>query len=425
LHIAIIGTGISGLYAARRLSQRHTVTLFEAKHYAGGHTHTVDVEAEGRRLAIDTGFIVFNEHNYPGFCGMLGELGVTHQPSDMSFSFSCRETGLEYRGGPRLVGLFAQRTNLFRGSFLRMLRDIAQFNRCGPELIGSPPELSLGDFLARKGFGGPIVDHYLLPMAGAIWSAEPRTILDFPARQFGTFFTNHGLMQVSGRLRWRTVTGGARQYVRALTTQLAGALRLDTPVEWIQRLQEHVLVKPRGEPAQAFDRVVLACHSDQALRLLRDPSAAERAVLGAIPYQSNETVLHTDESLLPRRRRAWAAWNYHRLPGESRHATVTYNLTTLQSLPTSSQFLVTLNATDQIDPRRIIMRTVYDHPVFNAASLSAQHRHGEISGTRHTFYCGAYWGYGFHEDGVNSAIRVCEQLERDAANEQLHLQRTG
>ena len=411
MRLAIVGTGISGLYTAWKLQGHHDLTLFESKSYAGGHTHTVDVEEGPRTLAVDTGFIVFNERNYPGFMAMLAELGVAHQPSDMSFSFSCRQTGLEYRGGRKLKGLFAQRRNLVRPSFLRMLRDIMRFNSFAEELVASPSSMSLGDFLDRKAFRGPLVEHYLLPMAGAIWSAEPRTILEFPASRFGSFFVNHGLLQIRNRVEWRTVTGGSREYVRRILDQVGDRLRLDTPVEWLRREQDRVLIKARGTPPEEFDGVVLACHSDQALRLLSDPSDAEREVLGAMRYQPNEVVLHTDDSLLPRRRRAWAAWNYHRLsdPPEGL-VSVTYNLTTLQNLPTTTQYLVTLNASEAIDPARVIMRTVYDHPLFDTASLAAQQRRDEISGVRNTWYCGAYWGYGFHEDGLASAQPVCRQL---------------
>ncbi len=411
MRLAIVGTGISGLYTAWRLNGRHELTLFESKPYIGGHTHTVDVDEGDRSLPVDTGFIVFNHHNYPNFVAMLEQLGVPHQHSDMSFSFSCRKTGLEYRGGQNLKGLFAQRSNLVRPSFLRMLRDIARFNNCADELVASPANVSLGDFLDRNAFRGPLVEHYLLPMAGAIWSAEPHTILEFPAARFGSFFVNHGLLRVKNRIQWRTVSGGSREYVRKILGALDAEVRKDCPVEWIQRSGDKVLIKSRGTPPEEFDGVVMACHSDQALRLLKDPADAEREVLGAMRYQPNDVVLHTDERLLPKRRRAWAAWNYHRLknPPEGR-VSVTYNLTTLQSLHTAKQYLVTLNTNDAIDPDKIVMRTVYDHPLFDAASMAAQQRRDEISGVRNTWYCGAYWGYGFHEDGVASAVPVAEAL---------------
>ncbi len=416
MRVAIIGTGISGLYTARQLASRCDLTLFEAQGHPGGHSNTVEVAMDGQRLAIDTGFIVFNERTYPGFTALLKELAVPFQPSDMSFSFRCGHTGLEYRGDNDFDALFAQRRNLLRPSFYRMLRDILRFNRLGDALVAADPGLSLGDFLAARSFRGAMVDDYLLPMAGAIWSAEPDRILAFPASRFGTFFRNHGLLQVDGRPQWLTVTGGSREYVRALLRPLRDRLLLDTPVEWVERHADRVVVKARGRPAADYDQVVMACHSDQALALLKDPGDAEREVLGAIRYQDNEAILHTDPRLLPRRRRAWASWNYHRdLRTASSRVSVTYNLTRLQGLPTRRQFLVTLNDDGGIDPRTILHRQTYSHPVFDAASLRAQERHAEINGARRTWYCGAYWGYGFHEDGVQSAITVCNALEQRLA----------
>jgi predicted NAD/FAD-binding protein len=413
VRVAIIGTGISGLYAARQLAPRCDLTLFEAQSHAGGHSNTVEVAMDGQRFAIDTGFIVFNEKTYPQFTALLQSLGVAYQASEMSFSFRCGNTGLEYRGDNTFDALFAQRRNTLRPSFYRMLRDILRFNRLGDALIAADPAVTLGEFLATRNFRGKLLDDYLLPMAGAIWSAEPARILAFPATHFGRFFQNHGLLQVEGRPQWLTVTGGSREYVRALLRPLRERLLLDTPVEWIERHPDRVVLKARGRPAAEFDQVIMACHSDQALALLRDPSVEEREVLGAIGYQGNDAVLHTDVRLLPRRRRAWAAWNYHRggqAAATTGRVSVTYNLTRLQSLPTRRQFLLTLNGDEAIDPRTVLHRQTYSHPVFDAASLRAQERHGEISGVRRTWYCGAYWGFGFHEDGVRSATAVCNAL---------------
>lgn len=412
MRVAIVGTGISGLYAAHELAPSCEVTLFEAQSHPGGHSNTVEVTMDGQRFAIDTGFIVFNEKTYPQFTALLNSLGVAYQPSEMSFSFRCGNSGLEYRGDNTFDALFAQRRNALRPSFYRMLRDILRFNRLGAALIAADPAVTLGEFLSSRNFRGKLLDDYLLPMAGAIWSAEPARILAFPATHFGRFFQNHGLLQVEGRPQWLTVTGGSREYVRAVLRPLRDRLLLDTPVEWIERYPDRVMLKARGRPAAEYDQVILACHSDQALALLRDPSVQEREVLGAITYQDNDAVLHTDVQLLPRRRRAWAAWNYHR---EHRSTTtgrvsVTYNLTRLQSLGTRRQFLLTLNGDDAVDPRTILHRQSYSHPVFDAASLEAQGRRGEINGRRRTWYCGAYWGYGFHEDGVRSAAAVCDAL---------------
>ncbi len=416
MRIAIIGGGIAGLYTAHCLHPRCDIQVFEAGPHAGGHSNTVEVAMDGQRLAIDTGFIVYNERNYPHFSALLRELGVATQPGDMSFSFRCLQRGLEYRGDNTFDAIFAQRRNLLRPSFLRMITGILRFNRAAPALLASEPDLSLGDYLARHGFRGPVVDDYLLPMAGAIWSAEPARILAFPARAFGRFFQNHGLLQVEGRPQWRTVTGGSREYVRALTRPFRDRLHVNAPVEQVERQPGHVVVKARGRPAQAFDQVVFACHSDQALAILgAGATAAERAVLGAIGWQANDAVLHTDTRLLPRRRRAWASWNYHRDPATpAGRVAVTYNLTHLQSLPTRRQFLVTLNDGDRIDPATVIHRETYQHPLFDAAALRAQARHGEVNGQQRTYFAGAYWGYGFHEDGVRSALAVYDALRAHA-----------
>ncbi|MCC7259094.1 MAG: FAD-dependent oxidoreductase [Gammaproteobacteria bacterium] len=426
MRIAIIGSGISGLVAAHHLHRDHDITIFEAADHAGGHTHTVDVEADGRAFAVDTGFIVFNDRNYPHFSALLRELGVAAQPGEMGFSMRCDESGLEY-SGTSLNTLFAQRMNLLRASFHRMLFDIMRLNRHADELVACPEGLPLGTFLDDHGFSGPVVDDYLLPMAGAIWSAEPAAIMDFPARHFGRFFRNHGLLDLWNRPQWRTVAGGSREYVRAITRSFAHRLRLSTPVERVTRLGHGVRIEPRDQPAEDHDAVIFACHSDEALATLADPTDTEREVLGAIPYQENTGLLHTDERLLPRRHLARAAWNYHRLPskagGINGRVTVTYNLTALQRLPTRHQFLVTLNAPDAVDPARVIRRMNYSHPVYNARSMAAQQRWAEINGQNRSYFCGAYWGYGFHEDGVLSGMAVARAINGQHVNEQLHLRR--
>jgi predicted NAD/FAD-binding protein len=423
VRIAVVGSGISGLLAAYRLHPDHDVTLYEAGDYAGGHTHTVDVLADGAHLAVDTGFIVYNERNYPLFTRLLRELGVATQPSEMSFSMRCERSGLEYNGRS-LNTLFAQRRNLLRPSFLAMLAGILRLNADGPNMLAAPVNLTLGEFLREHGHAGRAIEDYLLPMAGAIWSAEPSRILQFPARNFARFFTNHGLLGLDDRPQWRTIRGGSREYVRAMVRPLERRVRLRTPVEWLRRSPDHVLVKPAGEPAHRFDAVVLGCHSDEALGLLKDPSPVERELLSAIPYQDNEAVLHTDERLLPRRRLARAAWNYHRRSGADR-CTVTYDLTTLQRLGGRRRYLVTLNSTGEINPRAIVQRMRYSHPVFTAAGMAAQERWPEINGVNRTYFCGAYWGYGFHEDGVRSALAVVAAINGQAFDEQLHLRRVG
>lgn len=424
MRIAIIGSGISGLYAAHRLHHHHEITVFEAAHYPGGHSNTVDVTLDGRDYAVDTGFIVYNERNYPLFSRMLSELGVTTEPSEMSFSFSCRNSGLEY-AGTNLNSLFAQRGNLLRPDFLRMVRDIIRFNRLEQDLLDADADLSLGDFLHTAGLSGSVAGDYLVPMAAAIWSSDPAKILEMPAAWFGRFFSNHGLLQVANQPQWRTIRGGSREYVARLTAPFRDRILLNSRVEYVRRGNARATVKARGLDARIFDAVIMACHSNQALRLLRDPSTLEREILGALPYQRNEAVLHTDTRLLPKEPRAWASWNYHRFRGASDAVSVTYNLSRLQNLRTAEPLLLTLNATNAIDSRHVIRTMRYMHPFYDRAGIKARARRSEISGRRNTWYCGAYWGYGFHEDGVQSAAEICTALATEDSLEQLHLSRVG
>lgn len=410
--LAIVGTGISGLVAAHLLARRHDVTVFEAGDHVGGHTNTIDVEHDGRTWAIDTGFIVFNDRTYPNFTALLGQLEVRSQPSSMSFSVQCERSGLEYAGAS-LNTLFAQRRNLLRPAFYRMLRDILRFNRRAPELLHDPDdELTLGVYLQREGYSRGFIDHYIVPMGAAIWSAEPASMLEFPAVWFVRFFHNHGMLSIDDRPTWRVIAGGSRNYVTPLIAPFRDRIRLGAAVRSVHRSDDHVVVRTRDD-SETFDGVVLATHSDQALRLLEAPSPAEREILGAIPYQRNEAVLHTDQSLLPRRRRAWAAWNYHVRWAASGPAAITYNANILQGLDAPVQFCVTLNHGARIDPRRVLRRIVYHHPVFTRAGVAAQRRHAEISGQQRTWYCGAYWGNGFHEDGVRSALAVTRDFGID------------
>ena len=412
MRIAVVGAGIAGLVAARRLCGEHEVTVFEAGGHAGGHTHTHDIEHEGRRHAVDTGFIVFNERTYPRFCALLGELGVASQPSRMSFSVRDEACGLEYNG-TSLNALFAQRANLLRPSFLGMVRDILRFNREAPRLLAGPGgELPLGALLERGRYGRAFVAHYLVPMGAAIWSTDPRSMLDFPARFFVRFLHNHGMLSVNDRPVWRVVRGGSARYVEKLVAPYRDRLRLATPVLSLRRLADGVVVATR-HGAERFDAAVVACHSDEALRLLADPSPAERAVLGAIPYQRNDAVLHTDTRLLPRRRLAWAAWNYHVLPREGGGVALTYHMNILQGLVSREPFLVTLNRPEAVDPSKVLRRMTYHHPLFTPAGVAAQARQAELNRGRRTYYCGAYWRNGFHEDGVVSALDAVEHLRAD------------
>lgn len=418
MKIAIIGTGIAGNVAAHRLAREHDITVYEEKRRIGGHTNTVDVLAGGRKWAVDTGFIVYNDVTYPNFVRLLDELGVESQDSDMSFSVRSERNGLEYNGAS-LNALFAQRRNLLRPSFYRMLADILRFNREAPAMLDRPADtITLGDYLDGNGYSRGFIDHYIVPMGAAIWSATPGGMLAVPAAFFIRFFHNHGLLSVNDRPTWRVIKGGSAQYVKKLVAGHRDRIRLDAPVEWIRRHPEHIEVKAHGAEPERYDRVFLACHSDEALRLLADPTPQERTVLGAIGYQLNEAVLHTDHSLMPKRRRAWAAWNYHVPEGpadpEGRVA-LTYNMNILQSLDAPVEFCVTLNHTHAIDPEKIIRTISYSHPVFTEQAVAAQKRHREINGARRTYFCGAYWRYGFHEDGVVSALNALEHFREDCA----------
>jgi len=412
MKVAVIGAGIAGNVAAHRLHREHDVTVYEAAHYVGGHTHTHSVEQAGRRYEVDTGFIVYNDRTYPRFAALLAELGVASQASSMSFSVRCDATGLEYSGST-IDSLFAQRSNLLRPSFLGMVRDMLRFNRDAARLVADDGgDTTLGELLERGRYGRAFVEHYVVPMGAAIWSTDPSAMLGFPARFFVRFLDNHGMLSVGDRPAWRTVRGGSARYVEQLVAPLRNRLRLDTPVEWIRRPSGSVLVKARGHEPVRYDAAFVACHSDQALALLADASPTERAVLGAIAYQRNDAVLHTDARLLPRRRRAWAAWNYHVRPGGAGVA-LTYNMNILQRLDAPEPFLVTLNRTDAIDPARIVKQVVYHHPLFTREGVAAQARHAEVNRGRRTYYCGAYWRNGFHEDGVASAVDAVRHFEQD------------
>ncbi len=416
MKVAVIGTGISGMTAAWLLHQHHELTVYESNDYIGGHTHTVPVELNGRTYAIDTGFIVYNERTYPNFCRMLDQLDVTTQPTEMSFSVKCEQSGLEYCGS-NLNSLFTQRSNLFRPSFLRMLRDILRFNRESIALLEEgASDISLGEYLERHRYSRQFRGKYLIPMGAAIWSTSPSQMLEFPARYFVQFFRNHGLLGLRDRPQWRVVTGGSWRYVQRLTEPFRDQIRLNCPVMFVRRLEDSVeIVSAVG--AERFDHVIFATHGDQALRLLRDASTVERDVLGAFRCQKNVAVLHTDASLLPKQRRAWASWNYH-LPREPLDAVaVTYQMNILQNVRSTEPFCVTLNREDAIRPDKVIDKFVYEHPIYSPAAVAAQQRHAEVSGVNRTHFCGAYWGYGFHEDGVKSAIRVAAAFDVDSASE--------
>lgn len=406
MKIAVIGTGISGMVAAYLLNEEHDITVFEANDYVGGHTNTVTISTEQGTYAVDTGFIVFNDWTYPNFTTLLQRLGIATQPSPMSFSVECAQSGLEYNG-TSLNTLFAQRRNLFRPSFHRMLVDILRFNRTASRLLQQDDDhTTLGGYLQAHHYSTSFIEHYIIPMGAAIWSADPQQMWQVPARFVVQFFHHHGMLSVNRRPQWRVIKGGSQQYVRALIQSYRHRIRLRCPVQAVTRHHDSVVVKSPGSEPERFDQIVLATHSDQALALLTDPSEKERILLGALPYQKNDVVLHTDTTLLPRAPRAWASWNYHRLPEPQRYVTVTYNMNLLQSLQTQQTFCVTLNRTAAIDPRLILRTMTYHHPVYTAHSIAAQKQYASINGVNRTYFCGAYWGNGFHEDGANSALAV-------------------
>ena len=405
--IAIIGTGVAGLLVAERLSHQHEIVVYEADARIGGHTHTVDVDGADGKVAIDTGFIVCNDRSYPGFLALLQRLEVPLQPTTMSFSVRCERTGLEYNGGG-FNKLFAQRSNLLRPRFWGMLRDILKFHdRAGAFL---DTEASLRDVLHEGGFGRAFADNYLVPMMAAIWSAEPARLMLMPARFFVRFFENHGMLQVTGRPQWLTVQGGSRNYLAPLSAPFQDCIRLQAKVVRLHRALNSVYVQTSGDAPERFDAAIVATHSDQALSMLSDASDDGRQVLAAIPYHENEVVLHTDTNLLPRRKRAWAAWNYHLADHVTTRATVTYCMNILQGLNEATTYNITLNRSEAIDPSLVLRRFTYHHPVFDAAGVAAQQQVRDINGHNRVWFAGAWTGFGFHEDAVQSALRVARDF---------------
>ena len=409
MKIAIIGSGISGLTSAYLLNRQHDISVFEASDWIGGHTHTVDVDVAGERHAIDTGFIVFNNWTYPNFIRLLEQLSVGFKPTEMSFAVSDPVTGVEYNGH-NLNTLFAQRSNLFSPRFIGMVRDILRFNREALDDLHSnriPSTTTLGSYLKMGGYSERFINHYIVPMGAAIWSMSPVQMLGFPLQFFVRFFKNHGLLSVSDRPQWCVVEGGSRGYVAPLTASFKERIRLNCPVQRVERDADGVTLHHAGG-SETFDKVVFACHSDQALALLAKPTLAEQAILGDLPYAENEVVLHTDTRLLPTRKLAWAAWNY-RLGGPSEQpAAVTYNMNILQGIQSETVFCVSLNQTAAIDPTRILGKYRYAHPQYGLRGVAAQARWEELLGAHHSYFCGAYWANGFHEDGVVSALHMAQ-----------------
>lgn len=409
MKIAIIGSGIAGLTCAYVLNRRHDIRVFEAGSWIGGHTHTVEVSHNGETQAVDTGFIVFNDWTYPNFIRLLGQLGVTFKPTEMSFSVCDPASGLEYNGNT-LNSLFAQRRNLLSPGFWGMLRDILRFNKTSlldlqQQRIAA--DTTLGDYLESQGYGERFIQHYIVPMGSAIWSMSRGQMLGFPLQFFVRFFKNHGLLSVNNRPQWCVIEGGSSRYIEPLTASFREHIRLDCPVRRVERDNSGVLIHSAAG-SERFDKVVFACHSDQALQLLASPSRAEREILQALPYADNDVVLHTDTRLLPHRRLAWASWNYRLDASGDKAAAVTYDMNILQGLKSDTTFCVSLNQTAAIDPTHILARFTYAHPQYSLETVAAQARWSELQGAQHSFYCGAYWANGFHEDGVVSALRVAQ-----------------
>jgi uncharacterized protein len=403
--IAVIGSGISGLSAAYYLSRRHEVHVFERDQRIGGHTHTVMVDS----LPVDTGFIVHNDRTYPNFCRLIQELGVETQPSDMSFAVTGHDGAFEYssRG---LSGFFAQKRNYFSPDHYTLLREILRFNREAPKLLDDPAavEMTLGQFLDRRAFSPVFIDRYLIPMAGAVWSMAPEIVPMFPAVTLIRFMQNHGMLGINTHPQWKTIRGGSHSYFAPLTAPFRDRITKDATIQAIDRSDSGVTLRFLGRPAQQFDEVVFACHGDQILPMLVQPTETEREVLTCFTTSRNETCLHTDSTLLPKRPAARASWNY--LLGDAGKVTVTYHMNRLQSLHTPEDYCVTLNANGHVKPERALRRMIYEHPLYTCAAVRAQEQWARISGRNHTHFCGAYWFYGFHEDGVRSGLRVAEAL---------------
>ena len=415
--IAIIGTGISGLTCGYLLHREHEITVFEANDYIGGHTATKDVDVEGKQYAIDTGFIVFNDWTYPHFIRLMDALGVERQPTEMSFSVKNPSENLEYNGN-NLNTLFAQRRNLLRPKFYRIVRDILRFNRLckqihqsndGGEINGQ----TLGAFLQTHNFCEDFSHNYILPMCAAIWSATLNDIKGFPLTFFLQFFNNHGLLNINDRPQWYTIVGGSKQYISPLTQGFSQHIRLSTPVVSVARVGQTIVVKTANGDKHLFDDVIFACHSDQALKMLSKPTTQQQDILSSIPYKDNEVVLHTDDAVLPQRKLAWASWNYHLNGAKDEYdapTTLTYNMNILQRIQSDTTFCVTLNNSKDIDPDKILGQFHYAHPQFSTQTIHAQNRRDEICGVDGIHFCGAYWYNGFHEDGVRSALDVCHRF---------------
>ncbi len=411
-HIAIIGSGISGLTAAYLLSKKHHVTVFEKNAIIGGHTATVDIEKEGKSYALDTGFIVFNDKTYPNFLALLDEIGVSKQATEMSFSVHNCQTGLEYNGH-NLNTLFAQRRNVFRPKFWQLILEILRFNKLCKSVFEQQNYHAgdtLGKFLAENKFSDFFAEHYILPMGAAIWSSSLAQMEDFEFRFFVQFFHHHGLLNIADRPQWYVIPNGSRSYLAPLCEPFKNNIKVNAHIKGITRNNDKVHLHFYDAPGQTFDEVVIACHSDQALALLTDASEDEKTILSAMPYSTNSVILHTDKNLLPKRKKAWASWNYQLSTDREKAASVTYNMNILQGINSEHTFCVTLNQKEDINPNAILREFTYHHPIFSTHSIKAQQQRSVICGQNHTHFAGAYWHSGFHEDGVLSAVEVAQRF---------------
>ena len=410
MKIAIIGSGISGNTLAYHLNSNHQITLFESNSRVGGHSHTHEIEIFNQKLNVDTGFIVFNKKTYPHFLNLLHQLKVPYENSAMSFSVKDSQKDFEYNG-TNLNALFAQRKNLISPTFYKMIKEILRFNKNSTLLLKNNEEISLGEYLDREAYSDFFKKYYILPMGSAIWSSDVKTMMTFPAKFFVRFFDNHGMLNINDRPQWLTITGGSINYVKKLISPFEKNIKLNSQIKSVERKNDHVAIQFHDR-TERFDWVFFACHSDEALKLIKSPTQDEKNVLKAIPYTDNEVILHFDERFMPRRKLAWAAWNYHVTEDSSSPVSLTYNMNILQNLKTNVPVLVTLNPQEKIDKHKIIKKLSYAHPQYSLKSIEAQSKHHLISGVNRTSFAGAYWGNGFHEDGVKSAIDAIEQFNK-------------
>ncbi|MGI9130753.1 MAG: NAD(P)/FAD-dependent oxidoreductase [Candidatus Methylopumilus sp.] len=408
MKIAIIGSGISGNTLAYYLNPHHQITLFESNDRVGGHSHTHQINLFNQKISVDTGFIVFNKKTYPHFLKLLHELKVPYENSAMSFSVKDSQKDFEYNG-TNLNALFAQRKNLINPRFYKMIREILRFNKSSVMLLNKDEEISLGEYLEQENYSDFFKKYYILPMGSAIWSSNIKTMMQFPAKFFIQFFNNHGMLNINDRPQWLTISGGSINYVEKITQSFGKKIKLSQNIKYVDRKNDHIAIHFHDQ-IEKFDWIFFACHSDEALKLIKSPSLQEKNILKAIPYNDNEVILHYDDNFMPKRKLAWAAWNYHINNSDISPASLTYNMNILQNLKARVPILVTLNPQQKINKKKIIKTLTYAHPQYSLRSIEAQSNHHLISGVNRTSFAGAYWGNGFHEDGVKSAIDAIQQF---------------